>query len=363
LAELVLSTIGQAVGSRIVPAAFRAIGATLGRIGGAYLGRAIDDRVFGEQRHSEGARLTDLHVQASTAGESIPALYGSVRIAGQVIWAARFKEREQTSEIETGGKGGGSRVTRTDYAYSLSFAVGLCEGEIARIGRCWVNGQPFDLSQIAWRLHKGGETQAPDPLIETIEGEDFAPAYRGLAYIVFEDLPLAEFGNAIPQFSFEVIRPSPAPGPRLEDRVRGVCLIPGSGEFVYATEPVRRVVGPGEETAENVHFEKDRANLRVSLDQLQADLPHCDSVLLVVSWFGTDLRCGECEIKPGVEIADKDTSPLTWRVCGVTRGGAHVVSQIGGAPAYGGTPSDASVLQAIAELKARGFKAGFIPSS
>jgi hypothetical protein len=276
-----------------------------------------------------------------------------VRIAGQVIWAARFKEHEQTSEIETGGKGGGPRVTRTDYSYSLSFAVGLCEGQVSRIGRAWANGEPFDLSQVTWRLHKGGEIQNADSLIEAIEGADVAPAYRGLAYVVFEDLPLDQFGNVIPQLSFEIVRPTPERGPRLENQVRGVCLIPGAGEFVYATEPVRRITGPGEEQAENVHAVRDRANLKVSLDQLQADFPNCDSVLLVVGWFGDDLRCGSCAIKPGVEIAEKETAPQTWRVCGVTRGGAHVVSQIAGAPAFGGTPSDESVLQAIAELKAR----------
>lgn len=361
MAELVLSTLGQALGARIAPAAFSAIGATLGRIGGAYLGRSIDNQIFGETRRSEGPRLTDLHLQGSTEGASIPAVYGSVRIAGQVIWAARFKEHEETTEIETGGKGGGARVSRTDYTYSLSFAVGLCEGEIARIGRCWANGQAFDLSQAAWRLYRGDEAQTPDTLIEGIEGEDYAPAYRGLAYVVFEDLPLAEFGNVMPQLSFEVIRPTPSTAPRLEDMLTGVCLIPGSGEFVYATEPVRRVIGQGEEQAENVHAEKDRANLRVSLDQLQADLPNCDSVLLVVGWFGTDLRCGVCQIKPGVEIAEKETAPQTWRVCGVTRSGAHVVSEVDGGPAYGGTPTDESVLQAIAELKARGFKVGLYP--
>ena len=47
---------------------------------------------------------------------------------------------------------------------------------------------------------------AADALIEAIEGVDKAPAYRGLAYVVFEDLPLENFGNTIPQLSFEVIR-------------------------------------------------------------------------------------------------------------------------------------------------------------
>jgi hypothetical protein len=360
MAELVLSTIGRAIGSRL-PGVLGTIGATLGRAGGAYLGRSIDQSVFGVSRTYEGARLSDLHLQGSTEGASMPSVYGRVRIAGQVIWAARFKEHIETDEVSAGGKGGGGRTTTKSYSYSLSFAVGLCEGEIARIGRVWANGESFDLSQVAWRLHKGGEAQEPDPLIESIEGADNAPAYRGLAYIVFEDLPLADFGNAIPQLSFEIVRPAPSTAQRFEERVKGVCLIPGAGEFVYATEGVFRKAGEGVETAENVHAATESANLLVSLDQLAAGFPNCETVLLVVGWFGDDLRCGECEIKPGVEIASKTTSPLVWKAGGVTRDGAHVVSTFEGAPAYGGTPSDESVKQAIAELKARGYKVGLYP--
>jgi hypothetical protein len=359
VAELVLSTVGQALGSQL-PGALGSIGAALGRAGGAYLGRSIDQQLFGAVPHYRGARLTDLHVQGSTEGASIPAVYGAVRIAGQVIWAARFKEHTSTRTV--GGKGGPSAKSTT-FTYSLSFAVGLCEGEIARIGRVWANGDAFDLSRCTWRLHTGSEDQAIDPLIEAIEGADDAPAYRGLAYIVFEDLPLDAFGNAIPQLSFEIVRPAPSldEGPRFEERVKGVCLVPGAGEFVYATEPVLRNIGPGQQTAENVHLERDRANLLVSLDQLGADFPNCDFVMLVVAWFGDDLRCGVCTIKPGVEIADKDTTPITWRVSGVDRGHAHVVSQHDGAPAFGGTPADETVLQAIAELKARGYQVGLYP--
>ena len=362
MAELILSTIGNAIGSRL-PGALSSIGATVLQTAGSLIGRSIDQQLFGPRHHREGARLTDLHLQASTEGASIPAVYGSVRIAGQVIWAARFKEHVSTEEIDTGGKGGGPRITSTNYRYTLSFAVGLCEGRIARIGRVWANAEPLDLSQVAWRLHDGSETQAPDPLIETIEGAENAPAYRGLAYIVFEDLPLDRFGNAIPQLSFEIIRPAPSisEGVRFEERVKRVCLIPGAGEFVYATEPVLRRLGPGQEAPENVHAERARANLLVSLDQLAADFPNCESVLLVVAWFGDDLRCGECLIRPGVEVADKVTTPVAWRAGGVTRSGAHVVSLHDGAPAYGGTPSDASVKQAIAELKARGHSVGLYP--
>jgi hypothetical protein len=174
-------------------------------------------------------------------------------------------------------------------------------------------------------------------------------------------MPLERFGNRMPQLSFETIRPAPSAEPRFEERVKGVCLIPGAGEFVYATAPVLRTLGIGKQAAENVHAERDRANLLVSLDQLAADLPNCETVLLVVAWFGDDLRCSACEIRPGVEVGVKLTTPITWRAGSVDRGGAHVVSQYQGAPAFGGTPSDNTVLQAIAELKARGYKVALYP--
>ncbi len=84
------------------------------------------------------------------------------------------------------------------------------------------------------RVHRGDETQAADPLIVAKEGADNAPAYRGLAYVVFERLPLAEFGNRVPQFSFEVDPPVDGLG----RMIRAVCLIPGASEFGYDVAPI-----------------------------------------------------------------------------------------------------------------------------
>src|ERR1043165_6458336 len=83
--------------------------------------------------------------------------------------------------------------------------------------------------------------------------------------------------------------------------------------------------------------------------------PNMGAVSLVVGWFGDDLRCGETKIMPGVEIAKKDTYPETWSVDGVSRANAHLLSGVNGIPAYGGTPSDESVVEAIQDLKARGL--------
>ncbi len=75
----------------------------------------------------------------------------------------------------------------------------------------------------------------------------------------------------------------------------------------------------------------------------QPALPNAGAVSLVVGWFGTDLRAGHCEIRPGVDAADKITEPLTWSVAGLARDDAHLVSLVDGRAAYGGTPSDQTV--------------------
>jgi hypothetical protein len=280
-------------------------------------------------------------------------VFGRARVTGQVIWAARFLEGRRTSSA---GKGGPRTV---EYDYSLSFAVALCEGEVDGIGRVWADGQPMDLSGVTMRLHRGGAGQTPDQLIEAVEGA--APAYRGTAYVVFEDLPLGPYGNRVPQLGFEVFRRARGTVPRLEDRLEGVCLIPGAGEFVLATEAVMRRDGLTCTTAENLHTGEGRTDLAASLDQLQAQCPNLKRVSLVVGWFGNDLRPGHCTIRPGVERVDKATEPLRWSVAGLGRTGAHLISQSHGGPAYGGTPSDETVRQAVAELKSRGLEVTLYP--
>src|SRR5262249_10631579 len=81
----------------------------------------------------------------------------------------------------------------------------------------------------------------------------------------------------------------------------------------------------------------------------------------IVSWFGTDLRAAHCEIRPGVELDVKDNAPIAWSVAGVFRAGAHLVSLHEGRPAYGGTPSDQTVIAAIGDLKARGLAVTLTP--
>src|SRR5262249_18285473 len=157
-------------------------------------------------------------------GAPIPCVFGRVRVAGQMIWATRFKETTVTTAESSGGKGAPkTTAVNTDYVYSISFALGLCEGELHHLGRVWADGKLFDLSRVTERFYPGTEDQSPDPVIEDIEGSGNPPAYRGLCYIVFEDLALADFGNRIPQFQFEIIRSISADNPdSLEQRLSAV---------------------------------------------------------------------------------------------------------------------------------------------
>ena len=99
----------------------------------------------------------------------------------------------------------------------------------------------------------------------------------------------------------------------------------------------------------------------MALDNLVQEAPGCGAVSLVVSWFGTDLRCGECRVTPRVEQSARDGQEMPWRVSGIGRPEAGVVSSVDGRPGFGGTPADAAVVQAIAALKARGQAVMFYP--
>lgn len=353
MAALLLSFAGASLGAALGPA-----GMIGGRMIGAIAGGLIDRALFGPSpRRVEGPRLKDLDVMGSTEGAPIPRVYGRVRISGQVIWATRLEEVVSTrSESAGGGKGGGPRVTTTTYSYFANFAVGLCEGPIARVGRVWADGKPLDLGDLDVRIYLGGEDQLPDPLIEAKQGAA-APAYRGLAYMVFDRLPLESFGNRIPQISVEILRPVG----RLEQMLRAVTIIPGSTEFGYDTVQVVRALGQGAYAAENRHIASAATDWTAAIDELQACCPNLERAALVVAWFGNDLRADECLIRPGVDRADKQTTGSVWSVAGNTRGNAYVVSQHEGRPAFGGTPSDASVVRAIQDLNARGIKVTFYP--
>jgi hypothetical protein len=353
MATLVLQAAGAAIGSFLGGP----LGAAIGQAAGAIAGNAIDAQLFGQQGANRvGPRLTGTPIVGASEGAPIPKVYGRARIGGNVIWMTRFEEHAVISKSGgSGGKGGGSRTTT--FRYHANFAVGLCEGPIAGVRRIWADGKELDQSEITIRVYRGNEEQDADPLIVAKEGVGNAPCYRGLAYVVFERMPLEDFGNRLPVLSFEVIRPIEP----LADKVTAVCLIPGSSEYGYDPVATLQYLRPGVTRSENRHQLFGDSDWNASLDNLQAICPNLQSVALVVTWFGNDLRAGSCSIRPRVEISDKTTSGSPWSVAGLNRATAQIVSQYEDKPAFGGTPSDDAIVRAIQDLRERGLKVVFYP--
>lgn len=180
-------------------------GGPIGGSIGAIVGRQIDSAIFGGGRKVEGPRLKDLTVQTSSYGSALPLHFGKMRAAGSVIWATELVEHKDTA---SSGKG---RPSVTTYTYTSSFAVAIGSRPIAGIGRIWADGNLLrgaggDLKVAGkLRIHLGHGDQDADPLMAQAEGAARCPAYRGVAYAVFEDLALADYGNRIPSLTFEIL--------------------------------------------------------------------------------------------------------------------------------------------------------------
>lgn len=197
MASLVLGAVGAVVGSAVGGPS----GAMWGWSIGVTLGGVLFPPKLGEQ---ELGKLDDLRLSGSGYGATIPQVWGKVRIGGNIIWATDLTQHVQKKKQKS--KGGGGQTTKT-YSYSSSFAIAVCKGE-CDILRIWAEDQLlYDASESPETkynitLYRGDEIQLPDPLISSLTVAN--PAYRGICYALFEDFLLTDFGNRIPNFSFEV---------------------------------------------------------------------------------------------------------------------------------------------------------------
>ena len=385
MATIVLGAVGAAVGGSLGGSALGISSVVLGRALGSTVGRIIDQKLMGGGSEVvETGRMDRLRVLGASEGGAVPASYGRMRVAGNVIWASRFKETATVQE-SGGGKGAPSGPSTKSYSYSVNVAIAVGEGEIARIGRIWADGQIVPSSELNMRVHRGTEDQQPDPVISALEGEENAIAYRGTAYVVFEDLDLGRFGNRVPQMSFEVIRAVEdkveLDTPSMTQLVKGVALIPGTGEYALATSPIYRDAGAGTE-AVNINSAEGVPDAVLSLNALNEELPNCEAASLIVSWFGDDLRIGQCAVQPKVEntqtidtVFSHETTDAgvahgwaeglgeayPWVSGGFVRETAEVIGEIDGRPVYGGTPADGAVIEAIEALHEAGKAVNFYP--
>lgn len=208
MAQIALGVVGGVVGAYLGGPAGAMAGFSLGYT----LGGVIDPTVY--HKTDTGPRLNDLAVSASSYGSVRNIVYGTARVNGNIIWALPIRE-QKTTKVQTGGKGGPqTSQTTVSYAYYGTFAIALCEGPVEAVLRIWADSKLlYDVSAtteavlspgMSFRFYPGNETQLPDSLIEADRGVGQVPAFRGTCYLVFNDIPLADFGNRLPSITVEV---------------------------------------------------------------------------------------------------------------------------------------------------------------
>lgn len=214
MASLVLGAVGAAIGNTIGGTFLGMSAASIGWSVGSTLGSLL----FQEKPPTQyGPRLSDLKVQTSTYGNDIPRVYGTMRLAGNMIWSKPILETKHKQK--SGGKGG-QKATVVTYTYYQTFAVALCAGPIVGVRKIWANGELIynigdtagvytiissNLQAKGYTFYTGTETQEANSLIQADVGAADCPAYRGIAYVVFNNLQLAKYGNRTPNLEFEVV--------------------------------------------------------------------------------------------------------------------------------------------------------------
>ena len=220
MAQLAVAAVGAVAGAYLLPAgvalgAVTMSGAGIGWMAGSLIGAAL----FAPSA-ADGPRLSDKRVSSNTYGEAIPICYGTIRVAGHVLWSSALIE----SEREEGGKGGGGGVTM--YSYSVNQLLSVCEAPVEAVLRIWANGRLIwrndgtpdgevdaELLQRGnVRIYLGDEAQMPDPTYEAAVGTENAVAYRGQCVVAIDGLQLEFAGNRPPSLEFEVTTSAEATG-------------------------------------------------------------------------------------------------------------------------------------------------------
>lgn len=211
-----MSSAGQIVGGIVGAVVGFYAGGPQGAVMGAQIGMGVGGYIDPPKGPTiNGPRLSDLSAQTSTYGSPIPRIYGTVATHGNVIWLQGNQLTERVKKQKQGAKGGGGGATVKTYSYYATFAVGLADtrttGPIQGVRRIWVGGNLIydagsdDIGTIiasnqaaeGFRIYFGEDDQQPDPRIQADVGVANCPAYRGLAYIVFYDFPLKDYGNSL----------------------------------------------------------------------------------------------------------------------------------------------------------------------
>jgi hypothetical protein len=369
MASLILGGLGSSLGNSILGS----FGASIGYIVGSMAAMNLDMTIFGGRKPKNTTSYHDLHIQTSTYGKIIPTIFGTTKLSGNVIWKGLVRTENKRVRTGNSDKYSQNDKYRFEARSYVSFAIAIAQGEIAKLNGIWADGIYLDRNKTRFRFYPGNNTQLPDSIIESFMGVGNVPAFRELAYIVFEDFPITDFGNRIPNFTFEIEKQDYSSRDNsIRNKLNEIVIIPGTGEFVYDTQIQSKYDGKlvgtkwiekGKKRPLNNNADPNITDAVLAIDDMKSKLPNLKWVSVVTCWFASDLNIKSCKIKPAVEYNENAiTEPDLWSVGSYSRNTAHLISKDeNNNPNYGGTPSDKSLLRFIKELKKRGYNVMLYP--
>jgi hypothetical protein len=174
--------------------------------------------VAGSSTTSVADRQTSVAAQTSAYGGPVPVIFGTTRVASNLIWLGNFQSKAATTTA--GGKGGSS--SNTTYTYTGAAILSICEGQITGIGTVWKDANITTLSALGLSFFSGAATQATWSFLtgwsnSTNWVRDVAYGYAGsspaftsqalnyssLAYVAASSFDLGSGAN-VPNLEFEV---------------------------------------------------------------------------------------------------------------------------------------------------------------
>jgi hypothetical protein len=176
--------------------------------------------------NQEGPRLTDLGFTSAAYGTFVGITFGTDRVSGNIIDATDPPIEEVVNEESSGGtlfglKGGGPQVNTRTYTYFFTGRISWGIEGATDLIRWWGDGKIIlDASGtgqivkegVIYTFYPGGQNQIQDPEEVTRRGANIS-AYRHLTTLKIDRMPLADYGNRIPNFTAEIAYNSQAQTP------------------------------------------------------------------------------------------------------------------------------------------------------
>lgn len=158
------------------------------------VGMSLGQMLFPTENETDMPTVSNFPIQRSDKGTPIQVVYGTRKIAGNIIWLGPLTP--YTVEHSSGGKGGGGSATTTETRYKRSFLICLCHGPAETL-KAWASKEEISIN--SYTLFDGSDNGSG---INVLTGEDYS-YYKGMCCVFFNQYDLGN-GGQFPNFTFEV---------------------------------------------------------------------------------------------------------------------------------------------------------------